>query len=233
MSTNIWKTVSWLDLNEVISGIHPEYPQVFLKTNWIQDKNGFRLHENVERQDNTKKINPRIIGKILFKPNKKFKGKYLASEGLICKGTPNCSIINTACKAKIKIYYKVDHNVDIVVIESNHGENFFPPPNRKLPHFIRTKIREEDQIVKSMGKVGIKPLDKFLELSKVNEKSKDSFLPSKKVIENLLYYTRKGKDTLDPIEDLDTVVKSISSVIFPIKLEDYPTASFDGRHTFP
>lgn len=218
------------ELNAVICGMHPDYPQAFLKTNWIQDSNGFRLHKNVEKNTDSNRINPRIIGKVLFSPNKKFVGKYWASEGLICKGTANCTMLQNKCPVKIKLFYQRE-SVDIVVVESNHGDNFYEPQRRKIPHYIRSKLREDDQNARIRGKVGVSPFDAFMEFSTTKEKFGHGFLPSKKTIQNILYYARKDKESTDAITDLESIVHN-PAVIYPVNSEDYPKACFDGKKLF-
>ena len=231
----VWKTVKFEELNILLSGCHPDFPQVFFKCNWIQDSCGFRLAKGVKKKDDTiLKINPRICNKINFAPTVNFAKKYLASEGIVCSASSDCKLINGKCGVALKLKYLKKNKVAIYVRNSDHGPNFIGVDSRKTPHYIRTQIRDNDEKQRNLGKIGVTPFSTTMEMLAKNknkegeEKHTEIPVPKIKEIENILYYCRKSKLKLDPMQELDEFVKASKSIVYPVNNNDYPVHCFDA-----
>ena len=80
-----WIVLPIAELDSLLSYSNPQHQELFLQTNWISSSRGFRLNKNVLKTPE-KKINPRFVGKILFKSSSSISGLLLASEVIKCSG---------------------------------------------------------------------------------------------------------------------------------------------------
>ena len=218
-----WKRVKFDEMFDVLAGCHPDYQQPFLKCNWIQDRCGFRMAKGVVANCGGKK-NPRISGKMELMITKDFKSKYMASEGLQCNGSTQCTLTNNVCQVRLKLCYLHSREVDIFIKCSDHGPNFVGGP-QKITHATRSHVRAEDDRQRSLGRVGVTPFSMYLEFSKEKEKNPQIILPSKKEIENILFHHRRGIES-DPLADLDNFIKNSKSVIYPTEMNDFPSRCY-------
>src|SRR3990167_8598411 len=221
-----WIQIPFSELAQLLDGNHKDYPQSFLKCYWIQDSSGFKVTEGVTFVFEGKKRNPRIINKLNFSTISNFKHKYIAKEGIKCKGTVKC---RKPCPVQLKICYLINHQVDIYVKSSDHGENFVGELN-VIPHHIRNDIRCMDDQEKAMGKIGVTPFSLYLQYSKKKEVQKSTPLPNKKMIENTLYYHRKAGSQKDPISELEDFINNSKNVIYPSKKENFPSNSMKNNN---
>ena len=219
---HFWKRIPFKDMNNLLSGCHPDYPQEFLRTHWVSDSCGFRVSKNVIKP---KKCNPRLTNCIQFEPSSSFKAKYLAYEGIRCSG-------HGICDVRVKLCYLVNSEVDIYVISTNHGPDF-KGLGGKVPQFIRTEINKNDDEMKKIGKIGTSAFTEYLQLCKKKEKKEinATMLPTMKSIRNTLYYSRKKFNLPgQSLEQLEHFIKSSPNVIYPLEKEDYPCqAAKEGK----
>ena len=155
-----WISIEFEDLNLLLAGSHEDHPYQFLQTIWIADKaNCFRLNSNVSAKKNIKKVNPRLIGEIIFKENAKKVGDNLASEVIRCKGIFNCKLDDKhQCSVKMKIVYMKGNKVELFLSSSNHGIHFKPALKQlRISQQVRLQIKENDSKMNALGTYGTTP----------------------------------------------------------------------------
>lgn len=85
----------------------------------------------------------------------------------------------------------------------------------KIPHYIRSEIREAELGKRKMGKVGTTPFQEHLKYLKKFQEVGIGWKPSKKTVEKILYYERKNKTGMATLEELDEFVANSENVIYP------------------
>src|SRR3990167_6351949 len=217
-----WIVLPIAELDSLLSYSHPQHQELFLQTNWISSNRGFRLNKNVLKTTTEKKINPRFVGKILFKSSSSTSGLLLASEVIKCSG----AFCDKFCQVSLKLKY-TEKDVKISFSTTDHGMNFKPAISRlKL-----SKQTRNDIIVNDKGGYGTTPVGEFVTISRqvenLNQTALNSaILPSKKQIANILDYERRKKQSSNEEKNILHFIQKSKSVIYPSKESEEITDPF-------